>query len=414
MDVKLVRRLDRLLGTPVCGVLSAYERLRRPLRPPSSGAPRKILYVKLVEMGSTVLACPAFAEGANQVGADNIYLLVFERNRAIVDVLPYFDPDHVIAIDDTSLVGFAASLARALARVRREGIDAAVDLEGLPRASAIITYLTGAKARAGHFNFASEGPYRGRLFTHEVGYTFQHHTSGVFVGLVRALRGDVHDEPLLKERIDPDEFEYPRFEPQPTDRHAVTGLLTQAGVEDGTRLVLLNPNLCDMLPLRTWPRHGYLEFGRRLLEGFDDITLVVTGNTSEAEASQRRADEIGDRAVSLAGRTDMRQLLTLYDCSSLLVSSDSGPIHFASLTDVPIVALFGPETPNLYSPPGRRTTALTAELACSPCLSVLNHRHSICRDNRCMQAITVDQVLGAAAGYLRSQIRLRRASNLLR
>ncbi len=398
MDAKLIRRLDRLVGTPVCGALSLIERVR-PARP-ASGPPRKVLYVKLVEMGSTVLACPAFAEGADRVGDENIYLLVFERNRAIVDVLPYFDPDHVISIDDSSLVGFATSLARALAHIRREGIDAAVDLEGLPRASAIITYLTGARARAGHFNFASEGPYRGRLFTHEVGYTFQHHTSEVFVSLVRALDRRPGDEPLLKERIDADDLRYPKFESGDADRRHVDDLLREARVPDGARLVLLNPNLCDLLPLRTWPRENYLELGRRLLDAHDDVAVIVTGNPAESEPSRRLAEEIGPRAHSLAGRTDMRQLLTLYDRAALLVSSDSGPIHFASLTDVPIVALFGPESPNLYGPPGRRTVALTADLACSPCLSVLNHRHSVCRDNRCMRAITVDQVLDASADLL--------------
>lgn len=398
MDAKLIRRLDRLVGTPVCAALSAIERVRPPR--PESGPPRKVLYVKLIEMGSTVLACPAFAEGADLVGDENIYLLVFARNRAIVDVLPYFDPDHVIAIDDTSMVRFAASLARALARIRHEGIDAAVDLEGLPRASAIITYLTGARARAGHFNFASEGPYRGRLFTHEVGYTFQHHTSEVFVSLVRALRRSPRDEPLLKERIDPASLRYPRFEPGDADRRHVDGLLRDAGVPDGARLVLLNPNLRDLLPLRTWPRSHYLDLGRRLLDHHDDVAVIVTGNPSEAGASRRLAEDIGPRAHSLAGRTDMRQLLTLYDRAALLVSSDSGPIHFASLTDVPTVALFGPESPNLYSPPGRRAVALTADLACSPCLSVLNHRHSVCRDNRCMRAITVDQVIESAEDLL--------------
>ena len=36
--------------------------------------------------------------------------------------------------------------------------------------------------------------------------------------------------------------------------------------------------------------------------------------------------------------------------------------------------------------------AIWAGLACSPCVNAFNNRQTACRDNVCMQAITVDQV----------------------
>jgi hypothetical protein len=54
--------------------------------------------------------------------------------------------------------------------------------------------------------------------------------------------------------------------------------------------------------------------------------------------------------------------------------------------------LFGPETPALYGSIGN-SIAITANLACSPCVSAANHRKTPCQDNVCMQAITVAQVL---------------------
>ncbi|GAG51039.1 unnamed protein product, partial [marine sediment metagenome] len=99
-----------------------------------------------------------------------MFFLVFEQNRPIVDLLPYFEPENIITIDDSNLGKFVSGLWRAILRVRREKIDAAIDMEGLTRSSAIITYLTGARRRVGYHNFTSEGPYRGRLFTHELNY----------------------------------------------------------------------------------------------------------------------------------------------------------------------------------------------------------------------------------------------------
>ena len=105
------------------------------------------------------------------------------------------------------------------------------------------------------------------------------------------------------------------------------------------------------------------------------------------------------RATSVAGQTTLRELLTLYTLANVLVTNDSGPGHFASLTPVHAIVLFGPETPRLFGPlahPGApSTTVIWKELACSPCVSVFNHRLSPCRNNVCMQSITVDEVFEA-------------------
>jgi len=117
-----------------------------------------------------------------------------------------------------------------------------------------------------------------------------------------------------------------------------------------------------------------------------------------AEAVARSIDP--ERARSLAGRTSLRQLLVLYDMADVLVSNDSGPVHFAALTEVPVVALYGPETPQIYGPLSYRARTLSAGLMCSPCVNILNHRMSPCLDNQCMQQLSVDQVLSATRELL--------------
>ena len=92
----------------------------------------------------------------------------------------------------------------------------------------------------------------------------------------------------------------------------------------------------------------------------------------------------------------LRQLLVLYTLADVLVTNDSGPAHFATLTPIRVVTLFGPETPKLFAAVTPRNTVLWAGLLCSPCVSAYNNRMSPCCDNRCMQAITVDQVFDAA------------------
>ena len=106
--------------------------------------------------------------------------------------------------------------------------------------------------------------------------------------------------------------------------------------------------------------------------------------------------------ASLIGKTSLRTLLTLFTRARLLVSADSGPPHFAVLTDLLGITLFGPETPALYGPVTPRNKALTRGLACSPCIHAWNRRVSPCTDNVCMSGMTAEWVAEQALAHLES------------
>jgi len=162
---------------------------------------------------------------------------------------------------------------------------------------------------------------------------------------------------------------------------------------DCSGLILLNPNASDLLPLRRWPAERYVQLARRLLAQYPKAGLVFTGGPKEAGPVADLARQVGDkRCVSLACRTTLRQFLVLFTLADVLVTNDSGPAHFATLTPIRVVTLFGPETPALYAARSPRNVPLWAGVACSPCVNAYNNRQSPCRDNVCMQALTVDQV----------------------
>jgi ADP-heptose:LPS heptosyltransferase len=78
--------------------------------------------------------------------------------------------------------------------------------------------------------------------------------------------------------------------------------------------------------------------------------------------------------------------------AEVLVTNDSGPAHFATLTPIDVVTLFGPETPHLFAARSPRNHVFWRGLACSPCVSAFNQRLSTCQDNVCMQQISVEAV----------------------
>jgi hypothetical protein len=87
MTVHSMRRLDRWLGVPACLLLTMVRRVSEPFRSRPEGPPRRIVFVKLAEQGSTVLAHQALCQAVAKVGRTNVFFLAFEENRCIVDVM---------------------------------------------------------------------------------------------------------------------------------------------------------------------------------------------------------------------------------------------------------------------------------------------------------------------------------------
>jgi ADP-heptose:LPS heptosyltransferase len=283
--------------------------------------------------------------------------------------------------------------------VRKIGIDAVVDMEFLTRFSAILTFTTGAKSRVGFHTFFGDGPYRGDLMTHRLLYNPHLHTSQMFEAMVEALTRD----PAMLPTFDfTPSVNQPlaRFRPLPSEVAEINAFLESENPRIGSApLILLNPNASDLLPLRRWPPLRYVQLAQRLLEHYPELFIGFTGAPSEAVPNNQLADTVGsDRVIRLAGKTTLRQVLVLYSRSAILVTNDSGPAHFASMTPIRVVTLFGPETPALFASRSPNATALWAGIACSPCVNAYNNRQSVCRNNVCMQAITVDDVFKEVTG----------------
>jgi ADP-heptose:LPS heptosyltransferase len=404
-NIRVLQWLDRRVGVPVCFFLTLLRRIsgwfgtRRP-----GASPQRVVFLKLTEQGSTVLAYDALCLAVERAGRENVYFLVFDENRFVVDLLGLIPESNVFTVHTESAWTMAASCSRALLEIRRRRIDACVDLEFFARFSAAIAFLTGACRRVGFHTYFGEGPYRGDLLTHRVLYIPQLPVSRTFISLVMALDVDPAQLPTL-EFLAPALSAPPLFQPARSERLEVRQLLDGLGVPEGGRLILLNANAGDLLPLRRWDGQNYVALAGRLLGEFLDLYVVFTGAPEEAAPIEKLVRAVDSpRCVCLAGHTTLRQLLVVYGLAEVMVTNDSGPAHFAALTEIDVVTLFGPETPLLFAAPGPRSHPLWAGLACSPCVSAFNNRQTACRDNICMQAITLEQVFETVSRIYRQRI----------
>ena len=392
MKASTIRFVDRWLGIPACGMLTLWRRLFDWRRP--TGPIRRVLVLKLVEQGATVIAYPALRAIAQRVGRENLFFMVLEENRPILDMLEIVPPENVISVPKGGLIRTAVGLLRGVLRARRERIDAVLDFEFFARSSAVLAYLTGASRRAGYHSYHGDGPWRGDLMTHRLLYNPHLHALYSFLLPVEALWRGAAGLPMLDIDLATLDTTLMRFEPTAADREAVLRTLRAAtGREEPRPLVLLNANASDLIPLRKWDGGRYAELARRLLADDPELFVAFTGSPSEAPPIEALVAEVADaRCFSLAGKTTMRELLVLYTLADVLVSNDSGPGHFAALTDIDILTLVGPETPKVWGVLGPRAHRVSIDLPCSPCVSIYNNRLSACANNLCMQGITVEMV----------------------
>lgn len=408
ISVNTMRAIDHWVGVPLCAVASPIVALIDGIKNifgTNQDEPRKLLFIELSEMGSAILVDPAM-RNAQARGAE-LFFLIFKSNRASLTLLNTVKPENIFTIDSSSLGGLIKDTLKFLLVARKHRIDTVIDLELFSRFTALLTGLCGARRRVGYHIFHGEGLWRGFMLTRKVHYNPHIHITKNFLSLIHAAFAKEIEVPFSKIHIADSEVRLEQAVIDPTVlnqvRERIEKLSATFGItfkQGAQRLILVNPNASDLLPQRRWAQQRFSELIQGLNQRYPDDLILITGSPAEFEYVEKvRAVANVKNALNFAGQVSFAELPPLYTLSDVMVTNDSGPGHFSAVTPLRTVVLFGPETPALYGSIGK-SIAISANLACSPCVSAANHRKTPCHDNVCMQAITVAQVLEKMAHQL--------------
>jgi ADP-heptose:LPS heptosyltransferase len=393
MNVDTMRFIDYYVGVPLCFLASLWLRLvgflsfsRR-----SEVPPKRVLFLELSEMGSAILADSALRWTRDQ-GAE-IYFVIFKRNVGSLKLLGTVPDENLFLIRENNLLLFAWDSLRYLMWTRKKKIEAVVDLELFSRATSLLTAFSGARERIGFHAFHNEGLYRGEILTRKVAYNPHLHIAKNFMALVKSIYDKTGDVPFFKGEITDAEIRPARARISPEALQRVNAALSKYSERPNeTEWILLNCAGGEFLPQRRWPQAHYAKLAQMILDRHPNARILLTGAPSERdEVDPIRVKASRDRLVNFAGEVRFEDLPALYSVSKALITNDSGPAHFASITEIPTYVFFGPETPKLYGSLGN-FTPIYANYACSPCVSAWNHRKTPCMDNRCLQVISPEQV----------------------
>jgi len=392
MSVDTMRVIDYYVGIPLCFLASIWLKLTSLFASKTPWEkPRRVLFIELSEMGSTILADPSIKWTQNQ--GTETFFVIFKRNSGSLRLLGTIPEKNQFLMRENNLVLFAWDSFRFLLWTRAQKIDTVVDLELFSRFSSLLTAFCGAKNRVGFHAFFNEGLYRGEVLTCKVAYNSHIHIAKNFMALVRSMFEKEQTIPFYKGEVTDQDITASKVQITEAARQRVSEALKKYSPDpENTPWILFNCAGGEFLMQRRWPVASYAELTQKILDQHPQARVLLTGSPQErAEVDEVRLLAQRDRCINFAGEIGFQDLTALYSMAKILVTNDSGPAHFASTTEIPTYVFFGPETPKLYGSLGN-TTAIYANFACSPCVTAMNHRKTPCQNNMCLKVIKADQV----------------------
>lgn len=397
MTVTLMRYIDRYAGIPLCLIASLIHSMRRVVwsldkreRPV-----RRIVVIKLSELGAIILAHPLLEQLKKRYPQAELYVLTFSKNKKVFGLLNnVVDEKNIIGVSDADGAVLAKDFAKAIWWLWRNPVDVVVDLEFFSRVSALLSFISWSRVIVGFYPYGFEGLFRGNFLSHRVLYNPLAHVSVNYYALAAALDQEHKLSPEIAVPISEAAFAFPMH------RVAAAGVdLEHLNLPEGKKMFLMNVGE-GVLPLREWPIEHFTKVAQFITNDPTHI-LVLVGT----ESAHHKADELvrrlnSARVFNCSGKTSLDELMALFLKARFIIANDCGLMHLAMLTPIQKFVFFGPETPQVFGPLGGNTHIFYSRWPCSPCLSVLAHRHTSCRDNVCLKAIEPDDVINVIKSYV--------------
>jgi ADP-heptose:LPS heptosyltransferase len=164
----------------------------------------------------------------------------------------------------------------------------------------------------------------------------------------------------------------------------------------GERLIGLQLGASDTV--RCWPPESFATLSDLLQERLG-VRTILFGSQSEEPLAARALSNMSHPAISAVGKTSLEGLFSLLKRCALLVTNDTGTMHFAAAGGVPTMMLCtGPAFFHGTGPYSSGNLALLADIPCAPCRYNFNCPTLVCRE-----MLTVDAVYESCRAMLRGE-----------
>ena len=300
---------------------------------------KRILCIKLRGIGDVVLSTNVIKNLRINFPEAKIDFLTEPPSRSILEFNP--DINEILFYRKKEKYGSAAIIKE----VMKRQYDLVIDLYSNPR-TALITFLSFAIYRAGF-------PYKGRAYAYNLKGPLgrkDFHSAELHLELLKeiGLTADFKELFIAQNPADV-EFAEQYFKNEFYSSKAVIGISPSGGWAS---------KKCD--PVK------FAEIADRIAQTYNTEFLVVWGPDDLKEAEE--ICRLMKAKSRLAPATQIGQMMTLMQKCSLVVANDSGPMHFAAASGVPVLSIHGPTNPRMQGPYGKKHEWIWKdELDCIEC-----------------------------------------------
>ncbi len=334
--------------------------------------PKKILVIKPSSLGDIVHGLPFLNAVKDTFPSAEIHWVVAKGLEGLLENHPMVKRLWVINKDQwknlKKIKETAIEIKSLFKKLEDESYDLVIDLQGLLR-SGILTYATRASVRVG-FKEAREGSIL--FYTHKVEGGREIHAVDRYLKIASAVGCEIKDVkfpmPLIKESEN------------------VKKLKEDIG------------DYAVLVPGARWKTKRWLPANFGKLASMLDIKTVIVGSSSDAEIAKGIEFCSGGKALSIAGKTDIKELISIIRGARYVITNDSGPMHIAAAFGVPVVAIFGPTNPVRTGPYGRNHIIVKSDIRCAPCYK------KNCKSVKCMNDVSVEKVYKAVGDILKEAL----------
>ena len=388
-------------GTWALGEPFFWLTARRSGRAPAPLEARRVLVVKLDEIGDVVLSSGSLRELRRALPAARITLVVKPATRELVEKCPHVD--EVLTFDPRyrERLGLLRRHFRAIAMGVGQLWGRRFDLAVVPRVgpdwqnALYLAYFSGARLRVGYaadvdadravFNAGTDV-----LLTHRAPGCPDPHEAQRNAALLRFL-----GVPVLSDRLEtwPDE----------ADCREADRLLAEAGIGPDDEWIALG--IGAGAQRRVWPAERYAALAAGLLDR-PGRRVVLIGGPGDRAAGQTIARD--KRIVDLTGRMTLRQTAAALRRCRLFIGNNSGPMHLAAASGATVLEISchavdaWPEhenSPRRFGPWGPQSRVVQPAHQAPPCTGGCQGT-----EPHCILQVTVEEVLQAARAMLAGDV----------
>jgi ADP-heptose:LPS heptosyltransferase len=173
-------------------------------------------------------------------------------------------------------------------------------------------------------------------------------------------------------------------------RAAVVERLTGCGMGPGTPILAVGAG--SKMPAKRWPLSRFKDLGKRILEVFPDIHLIVVGGRDDERLGEELCRSWGSRCLNQAGSLSIYESAAVLERCIAYVGNDTGTMHLAATVEIPCVAIFSArDYPGQWEPYGEGHRILRREPDCAGCMLETCGE----KNNACLTSISIEDVFHA-------------------